>query len=512
MKKTNSKPLSESFLDYKTQEERNKEAKKEFDEREKEINKEIDKLKDAVDDINEQPKDIEPDFKDGSGKAIKLKAFNEKLYLNEEVLDENIPFDLAKAYKEVKYAKRGGYGSKNFLQNEVPQSDLYNAEYREVTPEEALEISKTKPESLRLLIKDHRGNLKLVTKGEKNKGSILYRIDWLPKEKRYEKRTGETVEDTAKIPFSYLITIADKIYYTNDREVLRDPELLATRKESNPITAYNELNSVENPGGIRTLASGNLAGASYKAGISSWAGLDSIRKSADYWKKRYDEYPNDNYYRRNYLDAVKKYKDTLARSNYAFSELDLKRPIIKYSELKNKILTTEKTLNKAQDKLDTFTPTSAEIQRRINNYKDSIRGYLKEVIDLEMSLEIADEEDQELLNNLNDEINLKNSEISDLNTELRNFINSKKYGDSSTQQVTESFKVISSLESFRPWSGAEDTWRKIEEAGLLDEFESILEELYPDGLSETELNDFLWFEQDYILELLGLSGEEQDEE
>lgn len=39
--------------------------------------------------------------------------------------------------------------------------------------------------------------------------------------------------------------------------------------------------------------------------------------------------------------------------------------------------------------------------------------------------------------------------------------------------------------------------------------EATLEELYPDGMSETELNDLLWFEPDTVFEWVGLRTETQ---
>lgn len=69
-----------------------------------------------------------------------------------------------------------------------------------------------------------------------------------------------------------------------------------------------------------------------------------------------------------------------------------------------------------------------------------------------------------------------------------------------------------SLSSFEPWSGAKSTYERVEEENKLDELETILEELYPDGMSETELNDLFWFDDEWILETLGISDEEEDEE
>ena len=67
------------------------------------------------------------------------------------------------------------------------------------------------------------------------------------------------------------------------------------------------------------------------------------------------------------------------------------------------------------------------------------------------------------------------------------------------------------LDKFIPWSGAVSTWEKIEEENKLDQLESTLEDLYPDGLTETELNDLLWFDEDSVYEWLGILDEEETE-
>lgn len=70
----------------------------------------------------------------------------------------------------------------------------------------------------------------------------------------------------------------------------------------------------------------------------------------------------------------------------------------------------------------------------------------------------------------------------------------------------ENMKLI----NFEAWSGAKDTKEKIIEEGKEDEFDSMIEELYPDGLSETTLNDILWFEEDWIYETLGIDNDEEE--
>jgi len=65
-----------------------------------------------------------------------------------------------------------------------------------------------------------------------------------------------------------------------------------------------------------------------------------------------------------------------------------------------------------------------------------------------------------------------------------------------------------SLINFEAWSGAKDTKETIISEGKVDEFDSLIEELYPDGLSKTQLNDLLWFEDDWIYEMIGIEVNE----
>ena len=69
-------------------------------------------------------------------------------------------------------------------------------------------------------------------------------------------------------------------------------------------------------------------------------------------------------------------------------------------------------------------------------------------------------------------------------------------------------KTETNLRNFKAWSGAIETKKIILDAGLEEEFEMLIDELYPEGLTDTELNDLLWFDSDWILENLGIKEEE----
>jgi hypothetical protein len=64
------------------------------------------------------------------------------------------------------------------------------------------------------------------------------------------------------------------------------------------------------------------------------------------------------------------------------------------------------------------------------------------------------------------------------------------------------------LVNFNAWSGAVETKERIINEGKAKDFDNLIDELYPDGLSETHLNDLLWFEEDWLFEHLGIEDEE----
>ena len=65
-------------------------------------------------------------------------------------------------------------------------------------------------------------------------------------------------------------------------------------------------------------------------------------------------------------------------------------------------------------------------------------------------------------------------------------------------------KIISdiSLKDFGFWSGAKDTAEQLTDEQF-DQVETVLEDLYPDGMTDTELNDIFWFESNKIYEWAG---------
>lgn len=72
--------------------------------------------------------------------------------------------------------------------------------------------------------------------------------------------------------------------------------------------------------------------------------------------------------------------------------------------------------------------------------------------------------------------------------------------------------VEENLTNFKPWSGAVYTFNTLTYSQL-EQLDYIIDELfYGQEIEDVTVNDFLWFETDYIAELLGFSSWEELEE
>lgn len=63
------------------------------------------------------------------------------------------------------------------------------------------------------------------------------------------------------------------------------------------------------------------------------------------------------------------------------------------------------------------------------------------------------------------------------------------------------------LTNFKFWAGAKDLASKLTYTELT-EITHQLEELYPDGMTETQINDLFWFDEDFICQMIGLKIED----
>jgi hypothetical protein len=101
---------------------------------------------------------------------------------------------------------------------------------------------------------------------------------------------------------------------------------------------------------------------------------------------------------------------------------------------------------------------------------------------------------------------------SDFEEQENQDIDESKHKKHHKEKLKEDTTILSSLNEFEPWSGAVSTWELIVEADKVDALDFMLEDLYPEGITSTELNDLLWFESDWVLDMLGIDESEVEAE
>ena len=72
-------------------------------------------------------------------------------------------------------------------------------------------------------------------------------------------------------------------------------------------------------------------------------------------------------------------------------------------------------------------------------------------------------------------------------------------------------KLITDLSFYEPWAGARDTYALIDCNNKLEDLDRLITDRFPDGLTETELNDILWFDREWVLRRLGIEVDDNDE-
>lgn len=64
-----------------------------------------------------------------------------------------------------------------------------------------------------------------------------------------------------------------------------------------------------------------------------------------------------------------------------------------------------------------------------------------------------------------------------------------------------------SLSNFDFWGGAKDRAQMLT-IDELNEIEQQLEDVYPEGMDETQINDIFWFDFDWVAQMIGYEDEE----
>lgn len=84
--------------------------------------------------------------------------------------------------------------------------------------------------------------------------------------------------------------------------------------------------------------------------------------------------------------------------------------------------------------------------------------------------------------------------------------------DESFEEGLKEATVKRDFYQYKPWSSAVPVYDKIEEVGKLSSLENLIDEMYPEGIDETDLNDLLSFDTDWLADMLGIPELKDDEE
>jgi hypothetical protein len=85
--------------------------------------------------------------------------------------------------------------------------------------------------------------------------------------------------------------------------------------------------------------------------------------------------------------------------------------------------------------------------------------------------------------------------------EMKEYVTEERHDKKDLKEET---KILTTLNEYEPWSGAVSTWELIINADKVEALDFMLEDLYPEGISNTELNDLLWFEASWVLDMLSI--------
>ena len=457
--------------------------------------------------------------------------------MGDGTLEEALPPDLIRVYKSNKYGykplKRGvGAGSKparafsgfgDIKQNRVIANpkpvkyDFNNSFAEEITPEQAISLKNQGQADTIQVIFDGQ----LITFNEDGKQVYIAQRSYKSPRELYQKPNGDLVEYSSKLTFNTIMNRADKIYKVSIEEPDKD---LRAKRADNPESRYYR--------GKRT--SRDLIGNQYDYSTKS---IDDLTLELQSAKNRISEYvseieadenrlkSDDNQYYRDYiLSNIELYKkrkrnaertvsrletaikDKKASIRNEYSNLDARKTFEKYKELKSDINNLSVNVKSAENRFNNIkekgTPEFARTKERIKEIQEEIAKLKKELVAQEINLsaeeDLAEPELKAAEAALKEITDNYEKAKSDLDTLLKR----------KTVPVEEDLVVTMDFSSYEPWGPAESTYTRIEDEDKLEEFESLMEELYPDGIDETSLNDILAYDSDWVFDMLGMDQED----
>jgi len=382
-----------------------------------------------------------------------LEWFELHFYDNDEVdedLDEALPGDLGNAYRKARatvgngYSNTNGYmgiankqGVSNFRRTPI---DFYNSEYTEITPEQALELKKQgRAEDVRVIFD---GQLVTFDKdGKQRTGKYAANFRRYNSDPgtaaKYMKKNGDILDSTRKLTFAEVVDRADKIYLANEVNV--DPQLRADRQANPESGQYTGDTPRYDLIGNNT----NRAGHLNRSLLKNYAGWDTTKDALNRLHQAQKNYEdailrgvNDEelgFYKNKLKDAEAWYraKRGVERSNkaarrYLSSELNFKEVYERFNQLKDNVDTSRKQVARAKQTYDDLkangSPDIARYKNRLASYYEDLRNIMRQIAEYEVKIEDEENMSGEKLQSAADELTRLESELNNLQDQLKDFI------------------------------------------------------------------------------------------
>lgn len=441
-----------------------------------------------------------------------LDTVDEVEELTEEILDEKLPKDLGRVYRRLngEGQRRVGFSGDDRRQSEI---DYEKAEYKEITPEEAIQARKDgRIQDLRILKDDQ-----LITYRED--GYPLMGIEYVDLKDAFTNRNGKEIRDTRLMPPSHVFKIADKIYLTNEREHrfpygkwvdgeyhYDDPTQQARvqqQKDLIPDTGKHKKVSRDYKGNIKIeygtpeydeqKAKEYLKDvAKYEKQLSEledkWEEGDISKKDYESKKANIEEYINryKRYAEEAKRDAIRRrgsIANYAADQRFALAEKELRKNIEKYKELKRSINSAQWDLDylKRQGGLGSWSLKGGSYEdkvKEINSLKARMAEIQKQIEKLEA--EATDELKQSNLDQNTKALNDAQKKVDDFKAELDNLLGRAHKASGKEESLNEAMVNLNDLEEVEEVKEERDEEKKeqpIEQ--IVDPNATIVDELEP---------------------------------
>ena len=271
-------------------------------------------------------------------------------------LNEKIPKDLAKAYKDSDYH---AYSTRN--SDYKGKTDFEASEYIEITPEQALEYKAQGNLPKLRILKDGQ----VLIYYSDGKPNTNYRID-LKSADAYERKTGKKIYDSRYVPLKHILSIADKIYVADEVALDDDKWEKRVGNDSAYVTGLDS----EREANLKLGKSRDIIGWSRdfqdydvryyeraKQALATveqeWADGTISRVEYEKQKARYEE-EIMKYEKKMRSDRAKEQNARANARNYS-SNVAATEHVRTYKDLRSKIQDTQRSINRASAKAHELT-------------------------------------------------------------------------------------------------------------------------------------------------------------